>query len=129
MNRREFFHRATIEAATIGTVGAALILGRSCAPEQAFAEERCLRCDGEGWVCENHPDQPWYGGTPDCCGGAGAPCPDCSPFTQLTESPFINPEWRFADGDVVAFIDANDLPRRPLRCSADDLVTFGIRGR
>ena len=31
-------------------------------------------CDGceQGWVCENHPDQPWPSG---CACGAGAPCP------------------------------------------------------
>jgi hypothetical protein len=32
----------------------------------------CLVCDDTGWVCENHPDQPWTG--PHACtyGGAGA---------------------------------------------------------
>lgn len=33
----------------------------------------CANCDGEGWVCENHPEVPWNGGD-GCCGGAGMPC-------------------------------------------------------
>jgi len=41
----------------------------------------CGRCDGTGWVCENHPFRPWG---PDskrldaCDCGAGAPCPICN---------------------------------------------------
>lgn len=50
------------------------------------ADPNCKRCDGTGWVCENHPDVPWAGltGEPRCrsnvegCGGAGMPCPDCN---------------------------------------------------
>ena len=37
----------------------------------------CANCDGEGWVCENHPEVPWLDGD-GCCGGAGAPC-SCNP--------------------------------------------------
>lgn len=37
----------------------------------------CEICLGEGWVCENHPQNPWNFGDPSCCGGAGAPC-DCN---------------------------------------------------
>jgi hypothetical protein len=47
--------------------------------------ERCRRCDGGGWVCENHPDRPWDGTSSraDACGcGAGDPCPDCQPAGQ-----------------------------------------------
>lgn len=42
----------------------------------------CPRCHGHRWVCENHPDQPWYelAAAAPCCGGAGAPCPDCHPW-------------------------------------------------
>jgi len=25
---------------------------------------KCLFCENTGWVCENHPDQPWQGRTP-----------------------------------------------------------------
>jgi hypothetical protein len=37
----------------------------------------CRNCAGEGWVCENHLDQPWEesGHAANC--GAGAPCPVC----------------------------------------------------
>lgn len=38
---------------------------------------KCLLCEDTGWVCENHPDQPWQGP----CGGAGAPCPRCNAAT------------------------------------------------
>ena len=41
----------------------------------------CERCDGTGWVCENHPDKPWEdsGSALSCdCGGAGDAC-DCNP--------------------------------------------------
>lgn len=34
----------------------------------------CPFCYGEGWVCENHPDNAWMEGEQKCCGGAGAPC-------------------------------------------------------
>jgi hypothetical protein len=46
----------------------------------------CTRCDGTGWVCENHMDKPWADGyrypgshdKPGCDCGAGAPCPSCN---------------------------------------------------
>ena len=41
----------------------------------------CLFCDDTGWVCENHPDQPYTGPHACQCGGAGAPCPACNPST------------------------------------------------
>lgn len=31
----------------------------------------CANCNGEGWVCEDHPEVPWG---EECCGGAGMPC-------------------------------------------------------
>jgi len=34
---------------------------------------KCANCDGEGWVCEDHPEVPWGDGH-QCCGGAGMPC-------------------------------------------------------
>lgn len=39
---------------------------------------KCKICLDERWVCENHPDKPWGGGS-SCCGGAGAPCV-CNPM-------------------------------------------------
>lgn len=43
--------------------------------------EQCRNCSGCGWVCENHRDTPWAGlvDGPECCGGAGSPCPVCNP--------------------------------------------------
>lgn len=35
----------------------------------------CQTCEGERWVCENHPDRSW----PDECEcGAGMPCKECN---------------------------------------------------
>jgi hypothetical protein len=31
---------------------------------------KCLCCEDTGWVCENHPDQPWEGPHACSCGGA-----------------------------------------------------------
>ena len=31
--------------------------------ERDKLEHTCLLCDGGGWVCEEHPDQPWQGPT------------------------------------------------------------------
>jgi hypothetical protein len=39
---------------------------------------KCLLCEDSGWVCENHPDQPWEGPHACTCGGAGSPCPACN---------------------------------------------------
>lgn len=37
----------------------------------------CPKCEGWGWVCENHPDKPWGDltlGPNSCACGAGMPC-------------------------------------------------------
>lgn len=36
----------------------------------------CIRCLGQEWVCEAHPNKPWGTGTVhDCsCGEPGMPC-------------------------------------------------------
>lgn len=36
----------------------------------------CTTCEGQGWVCEDHPLKPWSKGD-GCCGGAGMLCPEC----------------------------------------------------
>jgi hypothetical protein len=36
----------------------------------------CQHSTEPGWVCEDHPDQPWEH---DGCGAAGAPCA-CNPL-------------------------------------------------
>lgn len=45
--------------------------------------DNCPICKGEGWVCENHRDQPWGDGD-SCCGGAGSPCEWCNPCDAQT---------------------------------------------
>lgn len=46
-----------------------------------MSKKLCENCDGQGWVCENHPDRPWGGASHAVCecGGAGAPCERCNP--------------------------------------------------
>jgi hypothetical protein len=39
---------------------------------------KCLCCEDEGWVCEEHPDQPAFGPHACACGAAGMPCPGCN---------------------------------------------------
>jgi hypothetical protein len=38
----------------------------------------CNRCDDGRFVCENHPDRPFFGERACTCDGAGEPCPDCN---------------------------------------------------
>lgn len=53
-------------------------------------ETLCETCKGEGWVCENHPNEPWNDGSPSCCGGAGSPC-KCNK---------ADPPWHFIRQDM-----------------------------
>jgi hypothetical protein len=46
--------------------------------------EWCARCDNGRFVCENHPDRPFFGGRACDCGGAGDPCPACNPSEVTT---------------------------------------------
>ncbi|HYD66144.1 hypothetical protein [Azospirillum sp.] len=46
--------------------------------ERDRLEHACPGCDGTGWVCEDHQDQPWDGPHACSCGAAGAPCPRCN---------------------------------------------------
>ena len=39
----------------------------------------CKLCDDGRFVCENHPDRPFFGERACDCGGAGEPCPACNP--------------------------------------------------
>lgn len=59
---------------------------------------KCLRCEGERWVCENHRDVPWGDGD-RCCGGAGAPCPDCNPCGGPDDPPLMPPGTTIIWGD------------------------------
>ena len=38
----------------------------------------CTFCNGEGWVCENHPETPSSEMGASCCGGAATPCKKCT---------------------------------------------------
>lgn len=53
-----------------------------------LVKDVCKICLGEGWVCENHPQNAWQGGNQTCCGGAGKPC-KCNdadpPWAYLSE--------------------------------------------
>jgi hypothetical protein len=62
------------------------MLGHASVGDRLFCHRRtsqmmeegrsCPRCQGAGWVCENHPDRPW--GHDHDCSRAGMPCPDCN---------------------------------------------------
>lgn len=47
-------------------------------------DQNCPVCQGEGWICENHPDTAWGDGL-NCCGGAGAPC-RCTVAAKTSEA-------------------------------------------
>lgn len=60
----------------------------------------CRRCGGVGFVCENHLDVPWpdmvgpdaeaaHIADFDGCGGAGVPCPDCTPVKRAWHAAWI----------------------------------------
>jgi len=42
----------------------------------------CKSCGDTGWVCENHPDQPWEDAPNSCHCGAGMPCNECNPCDE-----------------------------------------------
>ena len=50
----------------------------------------CPLCQGERWVCEQHPERPWphlvqtlEQGPHEDCAGPGDPCPACNPDAEL----------------------------------------------
>ena len=56
-------------------------------------DQECENCRGLGWVCENHPSQPWSS-REGCQCGAGMPC-EC---TRLPETGAEN-TWSAITGD------------------------------
>jgi hypothetical protein len=40
----------------------------------------CPLCEGERWVCEQHPERPF---PHEDCDGPGDPCPACNPDAEL----------------------------------------------
>ena len=60
-------------------------------------QQPCDNCDSSGWVCENHPDQPFSMGSKraDACEcGAGMPCPVCNPSGGLDDPPRNPPGFK-----------------------------------
>jgi hypothetical protein len=53
-------------------------------PTNERSTYKCLNCQDQRWVCENHPHVSWNpdNGGADCCGGAGMPCELCNPCTR-----------------------------------------------
>ena len=49
-----------------------------------LTDPNCPICQGEGWVCEDHPTQRWYDGH-GCCGGPGMPC-KCSALAEADKN-------------------------------------------
>ena len=47
---------------------------RAALMETHKGEDVCANCDGEGLVCEDHPEVPWMGGLGCCALGEGVPC-------------------------------------------------------
>ena len=69
------FNGAIIALPQIGCpIGPVLILNNGEWEEVQSPPVVCANCDGQLWVCENHPEVPWDGSTDRCCGGAGMPC-------------------------------------------------------
>ena len=52
---------------------------------------KCLNCEDEGWVCENHSNVPWR--VDNCCGGAGEPCKFCN-MTDKNTPPRMPPGFK-----------------------------------
>lgn len=62
----------------------------------------CHVCGGEKWVCENHPENPWNDGNPECCGGAGMPCQTCNKKEIPQMPPGSTVIWsRFNDDEEI----------------------------
>jgi hypothetical protein len=52
-------------------------------------EANCQKCEGTGWVCENHPDLSFDHSDNSCkCGGAGMPCV-CNPAGKIPEDQVV----------------------------------------
>jgi hypothetical protein len=64
----------------------------------------CRNCADQGWVCENHRDTPWAGLTdePECCGGAGAPCPVCN---LVMASAGLVEQWRKLADRAISLVE------------------------
>ena len=55
----------------------------------------CGRCL-DGWICEDHPDQPWGHG----CGGAGMPCENENCAFSVLNTGVVCPSCRQAVGSI-----------------------------
>lgn len=72
---------------TRGTVQGPVTLPPSPSRKPATGCNRCA----DGWICEQHPDQPWpharTANPTDLCSGPGVPCPTCRACTCTTPCP------------------------------------------
>ena len=66
----------------------------------------CLRCDGCGWVCEEHQDTPWDHGARACpCGAAGQPCMCNRPGSGMPRMPAGFVAEEIEDFDLILDVD------------------------
>jgi hypothetical protein len=54
--------------------------------------DRLCKCDGGGWVCEQHPEREW---PHDDCAGPGEPC-TCNPNGEMHRGATVI--WTAKDG-------------------------------
>jgi len=78
--------------------------------KQMSDESPCANCDGEGWVCEDHPEVPWANGK-GCCGGAGMPC-----VCNQTYPPRC-----FGEAEIIKEIGPINVVRLKPKCNSDAL--------
>jgi hypothetical protein len=62
----------------------------------------CQLCDDGRFVCENHPDKPFFGDRACDCGGGGMACPECN-VSEVTV-PEMPDGFREDPGEAVHFI-------------------------
>jgi hypothetical protein len=83
--------------------------------------ETCPHCQGERWICEEHPALPWPHGE---CAGPGVPCPACN----ATEPPQPPPDFVSL---VCADVEYDAVPSHEARCrctpTATQMSTGGLR--
>lgn len=64
--------------------------------EMMYGRLDCVVCQGEGLVCEDHPEMPWDKWHQHNC-GAGMPC-ECSPLHPDNDQELRDIEWQQSKG-------------------------------
>ena len=64
---------------------------------RGLTEQTCGRC-ADGWICEEHPDQPW---PHDDCSGPGVPCENPACEFSIVKAGLVCPSCRRAQGEIV----------------------------